>query len=76
MCGETARTQKAETTGGLSPLHPKSRGEGAVARMWRDSHVQMAALTGTVIWVKGDSQPEITLLGGSWEEIVTNPTRS
>lgn len=33
----------------------------------------MAALAGTVIWVKGDSQPEITLLGGSWEGMATNP---
>lgn len=33
----------------------------------------MAALAGAVIWVKGDSQPEITLQGGSREGVATNP---
>lgn len=71
-CREIARTQKVETMGLLSPLDLKSRGEEAVTRMWKETHVQMAALTGIVIWVKGNSQPEINLLGGSWEEIFTN----
>lgn len=36
--------------------------------------MQRATLTGAVIWVKGESQPKVTLLGGTWEGILTNLT--
>lgn len=70
---ETAGTQEVGTTG--LPPHLKNRGEGgAVTRMWKENHVHEATLTRAVIWVKGKSQPKVTLLGGTWEGIFTNLT--
>lgn len=41
-------------TTGLPPtLDLRRRGEGAVTRTWRESHVQVAPLAGTVVWSRG-----------------------